>query len=189
LGAINRPLQLWIATGADTSAVGAINRPLQRVLCLFRRAENGVDGCAADGTLTFECGFAILHGDSLRVLHFSLCFTFDTVILIGHGEVASLHLLYNSKKHLQSLDWDVLHATSTLRIPAFVVVPAPFERRRDQERVRRVLALFQKGAQTRRQLAADLPWHGRLLDRIPAHFAQNNYAGLLAWAFALHVMP
>ena len=63
------------------------------VLCLFLRTENGVDSCAADGTLTLECRFAILHGDLLRVLHFSLCFTFDTVILIGHGDVASLNLL------------------------------------------------------------------------------------------------
>jgi hypothetical protein len=67
--------------------------PRVRALCLFLRTENGVDGCATDGTLTFERGFAIFHGNPLRVLHFSLCFTFDTVILIGHGEIASLHLL------------------------------------------------------------------------------------------------
>jgi hypothetical protein len=74
------------AAGADTPAPTG-------VLCLFLRTENGVDRCATDGTLTFERGFAILHGDPLWVLHFSLCFTFDTVILIGHGEIASLHLL------------------------------------------------------------------------------------------------
>jgi hypothetical protein len=60
-------------------------------LCLFIGTKNGVDGRSADGALTFECWFTILHGDSLRVLHLSLCFAFDTVILIGHGEVASLH--------------------------------------------------------------------------------------------------
>jgi len=81
------------ATGADESAVCAINRPLHRVLLLFLRTENGVDGCTADGTLTFKRRFTILHGDPLRVLHFSLCFAFDTVILIGHGEDTSLHLL------------------------------------------------------------------------------------------------
>ncbi len=67
--------------------------PTSQVLCLFLRAENSVDGCAADGTLTLECRFAILHGDPLRILHLSLCFAFDTVILISHSEVASLHLL------------------------------------------------------------------------------------------------
>ena len=60
-------------------------------LVLFISTQDGVDGCTADGALTFECWFAILHGDSLRVLHLSLCFAFDTIILIGHGEVASLH--------------------------------------------------------------------------------------------------
>jgi hypothetical protein len=68
--------------------------PLQiRCLCLFLRTEDGVNGRSADGALTFECWFTILHGDSLRILHLSLCFAFDTVVLIGHGEVASLHLL------------------------------------------------------------------------------------------------
>ena len=67
--------------------------PTSQVLCLFLRAENGIDGCAADRTLTFECRFAILHGDPLRVLHLSLCFAFDTIVLISHSEVASLHLL------------------------------------------------------------------------------------------------
>ena len=40
--------------------------------------------------MTFECRFTILHGDFLRILHLSLCFAFDTVILISHGEVVSL---------------------------------------------------------------------------------------------------
>ena len=114
---------------ADESAVCAINRHLHKVLCLFLRTENGVDGCAADGTLTFECRFAIFHGNLLRVFHFSLCFTFDTVILICHGEIVSLLLLYYSKKHLPSPNWDVWHATGRLHIPEFVVEPAPFERR------------------------------------------------------------
>jgi hypothetical protein len=70
----------------------AINRHLHWDLCLFLRAENGVDGCATYGTLTFEGGLTILHGDSLWVLHFSLGFTFDTIVLICHGDVFSLHL-------------------------------------------------------------------------------------------------
>jgi hypothetical protein len=61
-------------------------------LCL--RTENGVNGRSADGALAFERWFAILHGDSLWVFHLSLCLTFDTVILISHGEFVSLHLLY-----------------------------------------------------------------------------------------------
>ena len=65
--------------------------PTLAFLCLFIGTKNGVDGRSADGALTFECWFTILHGDFLRVLHLSLCFAFDTVILIGHGEVASLH--------------------------------------------------------------------------------------------------
>ena len=62
---------------------------LLQVLCFFLRAENGVDGCAADGALTLEGWFTVLHGNLLRVLHFSFCFALDTIILISHGDVAS----------------------------------------------------------------------------------------------------
>lgn len=62
-------------------------------LTFFLGAENRIDGCAADGALTLERWFTVLHGNSLWVLHLSLCFTLDTVILISHGEVASLHSL------------------------------------------------------------------------------------------------
>ena len=65
--------------------------PAFQFLCLFISAKNGVDGRTADGALTFESWFTIFHGDSLWVLHFSLRFAFDTIILIGHGEDASLH--------------------------------------------------------------------------------------------------
>jgi hypothetical protein len=65
--------------------------PTIQFLCLFISAKNGIDSCSADGALTFECWFTILHSDFLRIFHLSLCFAFDTIILIGHGEVASLH--------------------------------------------------------------------------------------------------
>ncbi len=66
---------------------------LLRVLCLFLRAENGVDGCAADSALALECRFAVLHSNPLRIFHLSLSFALDAIILICHGEVASLCLL------------------------------------------------------------------------------------------------
>ena len=62
-------------------------------LCFLIRTENGVNCCATNSTLPFEGWFTILHGHSLRVLHLSLCFAFDTVVLISHGEVVSLRLL------------------------------------------------------------------------------------------------
>jgi hypothetical protein len=62
---------------------------LLQVLAFFLGAENGVDSCAADGALTLEGWFTVLHGNPLWVLHLSFCFALDTIILISHGDVAS----------------------------------------------------------------------------------------------------
>lgn len=62
-------------------------------LCFLIRAENGINRCAANSALPFKGWFTILHGHSLRVLHLSLCFALDTVVLISHSEVVSLRLL------------------------------------------------------------------------------------------------
>ena len=69
-------------------------RPYSVIGNLFLiRTEDGVNGCAANSTLPFESWLTILHGYSLRILHLSLGFAFDTVVLISHGEVVSLRLL------------------------------------------------------------------------------------------------
>lgn len=70
--------------------VDALNRVptehpgIECALCFLFRAENAVDGGAADGALPFESGLAILHGDALRVFHLALGFALDTVVLICH---------------------------------------------------------------------------------------------------------
>ncbi len=62
-------------------------------LCFLIRTENSINRCAANSALPFKGWFTILHGYSLRVLHLSLCFALDTVVLISHGVVVSLRLL------------------------------------------------------------------------------------------------
>jgi hypothetical protein len=52
-------------------------------LLLFR-AENRIDGRTADGALTLERGFAVLHGHFLSVLHLSFGFALDAIVQVCH---------------------------------------------------------------------------------------------------------
>ncbi len=98
---------------------------VMKSLCFLIRAEDSINRRAANSALPLKGWFTIFHGYFLRILHLSLCFAFDTVVLISHGEVVSLRLLLHSKKHLPSHHWDVLHATGTLHIPVLAAVSVP----------------------------------------------------------------
>lgn len=56
----------------------------ETTLRLLLRAENGINGRAADGALALQGLFAILHRDALGVLHLSLRFALHTIVRIGH---------------------------------------------------------------------------------------------------------
>ncbi len=64
-------------------------------LICFVSWKNGVDGSAADNTLTFESGLAVLHSDALRILQLVFLFAFDTVVNISH-DMFSLRFLKNA---------------------------------------------------------------------------------------------
>ncbi len=56
-------------------------------------AEDSINRRAANSALPLKGWFTIFHGHFLRILHLSLRFALDTVVLISHGVVVSLRLL------------------------------------------------------------------------------------------------
>ena len=50
------------------------------MLLLFLSAKDGIDRGPTDRTLALQGGFAILHGDALRIFQFRLLFALDAII-------------------------------------------------------------------------------------------------------------